>query len=141
MQTIHTMTKFGDKISKAIGGTTLAKHRLSADLGLGKNTVGRWCSGESVPSADGVFRIARYLGLTADYLLDDELDEPPAPDVTPDERAVLQIVRELGVAEARRRLLLAMPEITSPYEIDPAVEHARRAKAAIGPNLSAKKSG
>jgi transcriptional regulator with XRE-family HTH domain len=80
---------------------------------VSRNTVSRWWNGEIKPFDDEALKLARILGVSLDYLADDELDEAPAPPVLPpDEQFVLRVYRNLKADpaqgldedEAQRRL-------------------------------------
>jgi len=48
------------------------------EAGVSKNAIGRWRSGEVVPSKASVKKIADYFGVSVGYLLGDEKQKNPA---------------------------------------------------------------
>lgn len=75
--------------------------------------ISQWANSDDwQPDLDQAFRLARFLGVPLDYLADDSIDEMPEPDVSREEMSILEIVRDLGIQEARKRLLKA-PEVES----------------------------
>lgn len=73
--------------------------------GLPQGRVSKWRGGQSEPTWAQIVGWAREFGLSLDFLADDDLDSPPPPEITDEERAVLRMVRRIGVDEAERRLL------------------------------------
>lgn len=74
------------------------------------------------PTLAQALRVARALGVSLDYLADDEQDQPPTPAVTDEERVILDMVHTLGVAEAKRRLLQALPPPPAGIDIQPGAD-------------------
>lgn len=68
---------------------------------------GKWGAGRGGPSMWQAVSIARALGVTAEFLADDDLIEPPALALTEDQRALLRVARSIGEDIAIQRLSLA----------------------------------
>jgi transcriptional regulator with XRE-family HTH domain len=62
--------------------------------GAAKSSVANWFAGLQRPSLEAALRIARLLGVSVDYLADDDLDEPEAVSFSEDQLAILQWVEE-----------------------------------------------
>jgi len=54
-------------------------------------------------------KVARALGVSLEYLADEDMKEPPPPAIGADELALLRLARLLGIDEATRRLVQAPP--------------------------------
>lgn len=67
---------FSERLKKqrALSGYTLQE--LGEIAGVSRSMIGIYENGESVPMADGLFKIARALRCTPDYLLGFTADEP-----------------------------------------------------------------
>lgn len=59
----------GQRISKALSAAGVMQKQLAAELGVTNNTISYWCSGSRTPNTKQVIQIAKYLGVSADYLL------------------------------------------------------------------------
>lgn len=83
------------------------QEELAALLNLGQRQIPRYENGETDPSADIVARMARALGVTADYLLG--LTHEPGghlaeDDLTPMERKLITAMRHGMIVEALETL-------------------------------------
>ena len=104
MRTMADMT-LGEKLSKLIATRGTNKANVARTLGVSKSTIANWIEGKGVPKLYEAAKLADALGVPLDYLADDTLDEPPGPELAPDEAEVFRLVRRMGVEEAHRRLL------------------------------------
>ena len=88
---------------KGFNQQMLARASLVSD-----SEISRILSGKSGnPGLENAFRLARAVGVSLDYLADDDLDENPidaASDVMGPESEILQAAREIGARQARRVL-------------------------------------
>jgi transcriptional regulator with XRE-family HTH domain len=57
----------------------LLQANLAEKTGVSTKTIGRWETGERVPDADQIKKLASVLGTTASYLLGETEDAAPAP--------------------------------------------------------------
>ena len=102
----------------AKGFTQTSFERLAM---LSANRISKWKNDHGEPTARQAMRIARLLGLSVEYLVDDDLNEM-APDSHPEaERKVREAVQELGYAEAYRRLLITPDHSPSKVVLNPTV--------------------
>jgi transcriptional regulator with XRE-family HTH domain len=85
----------------------MTQAELGAAIGLQQPRIGRWESGEGMPTMEQGLRLARALGVPYDYLADDAQAEPPRALSNADEAMILEMARTVGMAEAKRRLLAA----------------------------------
>lgn len=56
----------------------LTNRRISAELGINENTVGRWVRGETQPNSLHLSQLAETLETSVDYLLGNTDDPTPA---------------------------------------------------------------
>lgn len=54
----------------------LSQERLAELLNVSRQTISRWESGETLPSADNLMRLSRVLGVSVDYLMGNAPMEP-----------------------------------------------------------------
>jgi transcriptional regulator with XRE-family HTH domain len=75
--------------------------------GVSPSTMSNWFSGRSEPDLSAAHAIARALGVSLDYLADDDATEPsaPPPNTSAEMIAIAAIVQALGPEKALRRLI------------------------------------
>jgi transcriptional regulator with XRE-family HTH domain len=84
-------------VRKGLNGQKLARLSQVSD-----SEISRILQGKSRPGLDNALRLAKAVGVSLDYLADDELDiEPaePADSLSPEERKILNIVPKIGCPE------------------------------------------
>lgn len=113
--------KFEEKIAMLCERKGWNQSRLAQSLAkashksISKNTVSRWFAGAVRPFDDWFLPLAETLGVDCDYLADDTLDEPPAPELSDDERRLLEIARTLqGGAQAALWRIVNFPGTIPP---------------------------
>ncbi len=57
-------------------GTSITK--LEKKLGYGNGIIGKWAKSDKPPRYDRISRVAKELGVTPEFLLSGEKEEPPA---------------------------------------------------------------
>lgn len=102
-----------EKLQRRRQRLRLSQAALGAAIGLQQSRIGRWEVGTGMPTMEQGFLLARALGISYDFLMDEEHDELPPPAFTPEEATVLDMARTIGIAEAKRRLMVA-PAIAPP---------------------------
>lgn len=93
-------------------------------------TLSRLLSGESKtgPKWHHMVTIARALKLSLDFLADDNQDAPAAPELSEDERSIVQLVRDMGMDRpAAVKRLTASTVVTSPNLSHGEIEDAKAA--------------
>ncbi len=83
--------------SQGLNGQKLARLSQVSD-----SEISRILQGKSRPGLDNALRLARALGVSLDYLADDQLDlmpPEPADALSPEERKVLGIIQKIGCPE------------------------------------------
>ena len=97
-----------EKIEKLLDAKGLRFADLGRATGMSSARMTQLRQGVGKVSTHELLSSARFLGVTVDYLIDPPVSEPQ-PKPSPSEEAVLEMIRTLGIAEAKRRLLLAGP--------------------------------
>lgn len=75
--------KLPEKLVTLRKGRGLSQEALAEQLGVSRQAVSRWEGGSAQPDAGNLFQLSRLLQVSADYLLDDALDQPPQPAAAP----------------------------------------------------------
>ena len=65
----HIMNKFYQKLKELREEKELLQKQLGVELGVSQVTVARWETGNREPEFDMLIKIAKYFGVTTDYLL------------------------------------------------------------------------
>ncbi|HIU67094.1 MAG TPA: helix-turn-helix transcriptional regulator [Candidatus Caccomorpha excrementavium] len=88
-----------DRILKLTEERHISNRKLTMDLGLSNSAISEWKKGKAKPSLEAVVKIARYFGVTTDYLLlgeDSGQEDESAAFRTEEERQRrLRLCREL----------------------------------------------
>ena len=76
---------FADKLITLRKKAGWSQEELAEKLGVTRQSVSKWEGAQSVPDIDKILQLARLFGVTTDYLLKEEQDEPEytAEDDTP----------------------------------------------------------
>jgi transcriptional regulator with XRE-family HTH domain len=83
---------------KGLNGQRLARLSQVSD-----SEISRILQGKSRPGLDNALRLARAVGVSLDYLADDEIEVEPAAPADPlsvEERKILNLIPKLGCPEA-----------------------------------------
>ena len=70
---------FGEKLQKLRARAGLSQDALAELLDVSRQAVSKWERNEAMPEAEKVVRISRQFGVSTDYLLLEELEEPETP--------------------------------------------------------------
>lgn len=76
-----------------------SQEELAAQLGVTRQSVSKWEGAQSVPDMDKVVQMSRLFGVTTDYLLKDEIEEPAPSEATDVSEGAL---RRVSMEEAAR---------------------------------------
>src|SRR4051794_13000719 len=99
---------YSDKLQKLCALRGLDQSALGKKIGLSKSTISRILSGSQEPKLTVAYSLAKVLGVTLDYLVD-ESPEVGANDqlvmLSEEELTILKMVRHLGPAASKDRLL------------------------------------
>lgn len=66
------MTKFAESVSTLLELKNLRKSDIVNTLGISDSTVRSWWGKDSLPSIEVGYKVAKYLGVTVEYLLTGE---------------------------------------------------------------------
>lgn len=85
------------------------------EAGVSKNAIGRWRSGEVVPSKASVKKIADYFGVSVGYLLGDEKQKNPTTEndsgISKEKSELIEKIKRMSDAKlARVNLLIQVLE-------------------------------
>ncbi|MBQ6662878.1 MAG: helix-turn-helix transcriptional regulator [Firmicutes bacterium] len=113
------MTKLGDKIAKKRKDLGLTQSEFAEKLNVTRQTVGRWEQGSILPDIEKISDIAGLLGVSCDYLLQDDLpvEGEETGGASPDNRAVAPAVSRLLADLVGRRVKLRFFEDEGDYEL------------------------
>ena len=75
--------KLSEKLVALRKGQGLSQEAMAERLGVSRQAISRWEGGSAQPDAGNLFQISRLFQVSADYLLDDTLDQPPQPNAPP----------------------------------------------------------
>ncbi len=99
---------YAAKLQKLCSLRNVDQASLAVALGISKSTISRIISGVQEPKLTMAVELARTLGVTLDYLVDDTLDLDATHQmvvVSEEEVMILKLVRRLGPSVAIDRLL------------------------------------
>jgi transcriptional regulator with XRE-family HTH domain len=100
--------RFGDKLRALREQRHLSQNELGALAGLHGRHIGRFEIGGSLPGAGSVVAVARALGVSTDYLLRDELEEPEIGMMTISEELLRRVRQIEALPEEDRRTVFAV---------------------------------
>lgn len=63
------MEKFTERLKELRTEKGLTQAQLATETGLSRSAIGFWENGERVPLASVIIILAKYFGVTTDYLL------------------------------------------------------------------------
>ena len=92
-----------DKIAALRKKSGWSQEELAQQLNVTRQSVSKWEGAQSVPDIDKILQMSRLFGVSTDYLLKDELEEPELA-ATAEEDA--QALRRVTLAEASEYLRL-----------------------------------
>ena len=67
---------FGEKLQKFRARAGLSQDQLAELLDVSRQSVSKWERNEAMPEAEKIVRISRQFGVSTDYLLLEEAEEP-----------------------------------------------------------------
>jgi len=60
---------FAERLKSLRNEKNIGQNRLASDIDVSNASISYWENGKQEPSAEVVFKLAEYFGVTADYLL------------------------------------------------------------------------
>lgn len=76
-----------DKILKLTAERNISNRKLTIDLGISNSAISEWKKGKAKPSLEAVVKIAKYFGVSTDYLL---LEEQVNPETVAHKKEILK---------------------------------------------------
>lgn len=122
MSTILGDMGYAEKLQKLCAMRGMDQSALAERIGISKSSMSRILSGVQEPKLRLAYDIARTLGVTLDYIVDDALDADPSGRtvvISEDELTILKIVRRLGTSVAIDRLLAIGYHPNHPHGVEP----------------------
>ena len=95
---------FIEKLEKIINEKNITMNRLAKNAGFSQTSTDRWKKG-SLPSAEALINVCKYLNVSADYLLDLDTGAPP-PILTDQEQELLEHFRQCDDGTKKAACLL-----------------------------------
>lgn len=94
---------FIDRLSEILEKKKITQYRLCKDLNIGQSTISSWKKGK-MPTAEKIIAIVRYLEVSADWLLETNIE---IENYTLEERRLLEAYQRASpsMKEAARKLL------------------------------------
>ena len=70
------MKTFRDKVIEHRAALGLSQQQLADKAGIGVRTIGNYESGTRLPYAAQLYKLAKALGVSTEYLKNDEIEDP-----------------------------------------------------------------
>jgi len=138
---------FATKLSRLCWHCSYSQRALAEALGVvSKSTVSNWMTGKTDPKLRELAALARLFGVSVDYLVKDELEEPGGDGLGESQRRVLWAAETVGYDVALRRIMQApgagptqdpTPPAVAPGDARPSEAPTRRSRPrARGPRAA-----
>lgn len=104
---------YTEKLHRLCALRGLDQSQLALKVGLSKSSISRILSGAQEPKLRLAYDLAKALGVTLDYLVDDSPEVSPTDQlvmISEEEMTILKIVRHLGPRPSIDRLLNVGPQ-------------------------------
>jgi len=89
-----------DKIIENRKKNGWSQEELADRLGVSRQSVSKWEGAQAVPDMKKIIQMSEIFGVSTDYLLIDDIEEPKAPEVTPVDSGLEEMVRQVSMEEA-----------------------------------------
>ena len=76
--------KLSDKILMLRKKEGMSQEQLAEKLNVSRQAISRWESGSALPDANNIRQLSRVFAVSADYLLNDDVDEYEMPKLQPE---------------------------------------------------------
>jgi transcriptional regulator with XRE-family HTH domain len=99
---------YAENLQRLCAMKSLDQSTLASKVGLSKSSISRIVSGVQEPKLHLAYDLARALGVTLDYLVEDSPEPGPSQHlvmISDEEQMILKIVRRLGTNTSIDRLL------------------------------------
>ena len=122
------------KIDRLARQRNIAKKQLAEVMGVHQSRISEWQREppEFQPGLEQALKLARFLEVSMEYLVDDEMEEGSYPEIGPDESMLLDAYRSSGlrIQDALAAIGMASHEVRMAFLAMPA------AAAPAGPKVS-----
>lgn len=106
---------FNDRLAKVLKAKNISQARLAEAVGCSRQNINDWLAGKTSPKFDKLVKLACFLNVTLEELLEDEakilgLNLPEyrkAESINSDEQELLNIFRSLNIFDRLRLLTFA----------------------------------
>lgn len=89
-----------DKIIENRKKNGWSQEELADKLGVSRQSVSKWEGAQAVPDMKKIIQMAEVFGVSTDYLLKDDIETAPSPDVPPVDNGRADEVRSVSLEEA-----------------------------------------
>ena len=89
-----------DKIIENRKKNGWSQEELADKLGVSRQSVSKWEGAQAVPDMKKIIQMSEVFGVSTDYLLRDDIEEPQLPEVAPVDNGLEETVREVSMEEA-----------------------------------------
>lgn len=89
-----------DKIIENRKKNGWSQEDLADKLGVSRQSVSKWESAQAVPDMKKIVMMSEVFGVSTDYLLRDDIEEPAEPEITPVDNGLEDTVRSVSMEEA-----------------------------------------
>ncbi len=69
MKDNFNLCEFGERLKSLRNEFGVGQNQLAKDLDISNASVSYWETGKQIPSAEVIFKLAKYFNVSADYLL------------------------------------------------------------------------
>ena len=142
---------FHSKMIKLRKFKGLTQESFASEIGVSRQSVYKWESGQSYPDVEKLLKIARTFGVTVDDMLNDEMDVDrqgvmrPAAEVVAEEERIAREKEERrrrrAENKARREAEAAAAASAAPVSEEPAAEAPAAEEPAVAPEKAEEKRG
>ena len=89
-----------DKIIENRKKNGWSQEELADKLGVSRQSVSKWEGAQAVPDMKKILQMSEVFGVSTDYLLKDDIEEPHAPEETPVDNGLEETLRAVSMEEA-----------------------------------------
>ncbi len=102
---------FADKLIYLRKKRGWSQEELAEQLNVSRQSVSKWEGAQSIPELEKIIKLSELFGVSTDYLLKDDIDEPDAPtcdsDISPIRRVSMELANEFLEAKRKTSFLIA----------------------------------
>lgn len=84
---------FPERLKKLLKDRRISQEILAEAVGVSQNLVSRWATGKNNPDIEQAAAVAEYFGVSLDHLATGK----PDPAISPDDAAILEVRRAMGL--------------------------------------------